>query len=174
MAYVHRTFFAQSGGLENTGLRETKIDPTAIPAVRSFSRRSPQILAILSAQLSERELCRGVKWRRERVWNPTLSICNVLILLLSLSAEIRTPSASPSNLSKSVFSYPWLTGEPLLIHPLIPQSARAAKSVGVAQPPALAPRSRFTNIQLGPLVGGRSVSQMPTARPTSSSWKTRA
>ena len=114
------------------------------------------------------------EWRRERVWNPTFSICNVLILLLSLSAEIRTPSASPSNLSKSVFSYPWLTGEPLLIHPLIPQSARAAKSVGVAQPPALAPRSRFTNIQLGPLVGGRSVSQMPTARPTSSSWKTRA
>ena len=73
MAYVHRTFFAQSGGLENTGLRETKIDPAAIPAVRSFSRRSPQILAILSAQLSERELCRGVKWRRKRRWKPTLS-----------------------------------------------------------------------------------------------------
>jgi hypothetical protein len=59
--------------MENIGLREIKIDPAAIPAVRSFSRGSPQILGILGAQLSERELCPRAKWRRERRWKPTLS-----------------------------------------------------------------------------------------------------
>ena len=95
MDYVHRTFFAQSGGLETTGLRETKIDPTAIPAVRSFSRRSPQILAILSAQLSERELCRGVKWRRKRAWQPTLSGPKPLFLLGMEIRRVRIPRRDP-------------------------------------------------------------------------------
>ena len=67
-----RTVSAQSGGLENTGLRETKIGRAAIPAVRSFSQRSLQILGILGAQNSRRELCPRAKWRRRRCWQPTL------------------------------------------------------------------------------------------------------
>ena len=110
MAYVHRTFFAQSGGLENTGLRETKIDPAAIPAVRSFSRRSPQILAILSAQLSERELCRGVKWRRRRCWQPTLFPRKQLISLGTKFDEVRIPRVGPRYLSEMLFLLiPWIT-----------------------------------------------------------------
>ena len=110
MAYVHRTFFAQSGGLENTGLRETKLDPTAIPAVRSFSRRSPQILAILSAQLSERELCRGVKWRRKRAWQTTLFPRKQLISLGTKFDEVRIPRVGPRYLSEMLFLLiPWIT-----------------------------------------------------------------
>ena len=110
MAYVHRTFFAQSGGLENTGLRETKIDPAAIPAVRSFSQRSPQILRILGAQLSERELCRGVKWRRERTWPPTLFPRKQLISLGTEFDEVRIPRVGPRYLSEMLFLLiPWIT-----------------------------------------------------------------
>ena len=95
MAYVHRTFFAQSGGLENTGLRETKIGLAATQVVRRFSQRSPQILGILGAQLSDRELCPRAKWRRERVWNPTLSTCKVLISLNVDIDRVRIPFAHP-------------------------------------------------------------------------------
>ena len=86
VSYRRRTFSEQSGGLENMGLRETKIDRFAIPAVRSFSQRSPQILGILGAQLSERELCPRAKWRRKRAWQPTLSVINPLISLRNTHA----------------------------------------------------------------------------------------
>jgi len=80
MIYRRRTIFGQSGALENIWQRETKIGPAAIPGVRSFSQRSPQILGILSARNSRRELCPRAKWRREKCWQPTLSTGKLLIL----------------------------------------------------------------------------------------------
>ena len=62
------------------GPRETKFGPPAISAVRSFSNKSPQILGIFEAPTSGREICLRAKWRRERVWNPTVSACKSLIL----------------------------------------------------------------------------------------------
>jgi hypothetical protein len=67
--------------LENIRLREAKFGLAAIPAVRSFSQRSPQILEIFVAQISGRELCLGAKWRREQARNPTFSASKLLILL---------------------------------------------------------------------------------------------
>ena len=95
MVYRHRTFPAQSGGLENIGQRETKIDRPAIPAVRSFSRGSPQILGILGAQKSRRELPRRVKWRRRRCWQLTVSAFNLLILLAPAIHKVRFPHGAP-------------------------------------------------------------------------------
>ena len=110
MVYRHRTFPAQSGGLENIGQRETKNDRPAIPAVRSFSRGSLQILGILGAQLSDRELCPRAKWRRERCWKPTLSALKSLFLLRSHSRGVRIPRADPRCFSEMLFFFiPWIT-----------------------------------------------------------------
>ncbi len=66
ITYCRRTVFGQSGALENVGPRETKSDPPAVSAVRSFARRSPQILGVFDAGISGREICPRAKWRRER------------------------------------------------------------------------------------------------------------
>ncbi len=66
MAYRRRTFFGQSGALENVGLRERESGPTGVSEVRSFSQRSPQILGIFAARVSGREICLRAEWRTTR------------------------------------------------------------------------------------------------------------
>jgi hypothetical protein len=95
ITYYRRTFSGQSGALENVGLRETKIGLAAIAAVRSYSQRSPQILGILDAEISAREICPRAKWRRERRWDPTLSISNLLISLILNFGGVRIPRGDP-------------------------------------------------------------------------------
>jgi len=65
--YRRRTFPAQSGALDNIGRRETKFCLATIPAVRSFSRRSPQILGVFAAETWAREICPRAKLRRKQV-----------------------------------------------------------------------------------------------------------
>ena len=93
--YCRRTFFRQSGALENIWQRETKIGLAATQVVRRFSERSPQILGILGAQLSDRELCPRPKWRRRRCWQLTVSACNLLILLAPTIHKVRFPHGAP-------------------------------------------------------------------------------
>jgi len=110
MIYRRRTIFGQSGALENIWQRETKIDRPAIPAVGSFSQRSPQILGIFNAGISGRELCPRAKWRRRRCWEPTLSSCKLLILLSSHFDRVRIPRADPRCFSEMLFLFiPWIT-----------------------------------------------------------------
>jgi hypothetical protein len=78
--YCRHTFPAQSRALENTGRRETKFGLATIPAVRSFSRRSPQILGIFADGISGREICPVAEWRRERDWERTLSAGRIEVL----------------------------------------------------------------------------------------------
>ena len=87
------------------GLIETKIGPPAVSAVRSFSQRSPQILGILGAQLSKRELCPRAKWRKERCWEPTFSACKLLILLGSHFDLVRIPRAHTRHFSEVLFLF---------------------------------------------------------------------
>ena len=110
MAYEFRTEFRQSGALENAGPRETKFSLMTNPAVRSFSQRSPQILAILSARNSRRELCPRAKWRRRRCWQPTLFPRKLLISLGTKFDEVRIPRVGPRYLSEMLFLLiPWIT-----------------------------------------------------------------
>ena len=110
MAYEFRTEFRQSGALENAGPRETKFSLMTNPAVRSFSQRSPQILAILSARNSRRELCPRAKWRRRRCWQPTLFPRKQLISLGTKFDEVRIPRVGPRYLSEMLFLLiPWIT-----------------------------------------------------------------
>ena len=101
LAYEFRTEFRQSGALENAGPRETKFSLMTNPAVRSFSRGSPQILGIFDAQKSRREICPRVKWRRRRCWEPTLSACKLLILLISHFDRVRIPRLDPQGFSET-------------------------------------------------------------------------
>ena len=83
------------------GLRETKIGPAAIAAVRSFSQGSPQIQGIFEAQISERDICPRAKWRRERCWKPTFSTRKLLILLSSHFHGVRIPRVDPQGFSET-------------------------------------------------------------------------
>ena len=104
-----RTVSAQSGALENIGLRETKFGLPAKLAVRSFSQRSPQILGIFEALNSGREICLRARWRRERCWEPTLSSCKLLILLSSHFDRVRIPRADPRCFAEVLFLFiPWI------------------------------------------------------------------
>ena len=117
LAYEFRTEFRQSGALENAGPRETKFSLMTNPAVRSISQRSPQILAILSARNSRRELCPRAKWRRERDWQATLSVINPLILLSQKFARVRIPRWNPNRCKER-------PARPLVLQASCPSSPR--------------------------------------------------
>ena len=118
MLYRRRTFPAQSGALENIGRRETKFGLATIPAVRSFSRRSPQILGIFAAEIWGREICLRAKWRSERVWNPTVSGSKSLILLDLDFHKVPIPRADPRYFSEvRLLFIPWITRQAMATSP---------------------------------------------------------
>lgn len=83
------------------GQREAKFGPAAVPAVRSFSQRSPQILGIFAALFSGREICPRAKWRRERCWKPTVSAGRSEALGMIAETAFRRGLRSPSILCAS-------------------------------------------------------------------------
>jgi len=69
-------------------------------AVNSLASKSPQQLRIFTVRSWKREDFLGVKWRRRRCWEPTLSACKLLILLSSHFDRVRIPRVDPQGFSK--------------------------------------------------------------------------
>jgi hypothetical protein len=100
--------------------------------------------------------------RRERCWEPTLSACKVLISLGSDSAPVRTPSANSSGLSKNAAVLQPLDHRFTVTGPQPRRSSFRTPRGRLRYPdrllrPRWRPSQSCTNIQLEPLVGGRSL-----------------
>jgi len=82
------------------GLRETKSAQRTVSPVSSRTPRSPQYLRIFAVRSPKREIFPGVKWRRRKLWQPTLFRSKLLISLGSNSGGVRIPYRHPTEIER--------------------------------------------------------------------------